>query len=117
MACYDQIMNFSAYRKQIAIGQAKLIQILDQVSDLALCHARNLACERIFTINLYYQVKYSNNPTFIPSLGEVDIQRTNIYKNTESIISANKLRKSSQYSHLVTRNISDRVCMIIISKL
>lgn len=31
--CYDNLMNFSTFRKQIAIGQAKLNQILEQVKE------------------------------------------------------------------------------------
>ncbi len=84
MDCYDNLMNFSTFRKRIAIGQAKLNQVLEQVKD-------------------------SNTPTFIPSLGEADLQKIGIYKNSSRIVKANELVKTSQYSHLVVRNIPDRV--------
>ncbi|CAL8148330.1 unnamed protein product [Orchesella dallaii] len=84
MECYDQLMNFSVYRKRVAIGQTKLNQIL-------------------------FQVKDSKAPTFIPSLGEEDIQKTEIYRHSASIITAKNIVQNSQYSHLVLRKLSDRV--------
>src|SRR5690349_11408191 len=92
-------MSFSLFRKRISIGQMKLSQIVRTVSLLILTK---------YYI-LFNQVQGSNNPTIIPQLGEVDIKKTDLYKNTDSIINAQALLKSSSFSHLTIRNLPERV--------
>ncbi|ODN05205.1 hypothetical protein Ocin01_01496, partial [Orchesella cincta] len=108
MECYDQLMNFSVYRKQVTIGQTKLNQILYQVSSCKIVSyiKKNNGISPNNT--LYLRDKDSKAPTFIPSLGEEDIQKTEIYRHPSSIVTAKNIVQNSQYSHLALRRLSDR---------
>jgi len=82
--CLDRVIEFSAFRRQIAIGQEKLRGIISQVSS-------------------------SNNPTLLISIGEPDFRRTDMFKHPEWILQAKNLITTSSYCHLVQRLIPDRV--------